>query len=68
MGFFKWLYRLPGRIGRDLERTAIADSVMPGRNANPQAVNLARGEFQQFRSSESSEEDAMDTETGQART
>ncbi len=67
MGFFRWLYHLPGRIGRDIERTAIADSVMPGRNANPQAVNLARAEFRQFRSSESSEEDSLEPETGQAR-
>jgi hypothetical protein len=37
MGFFKWLYRLPGRINRSMERTALASSVENGGNPGPQS-------------------------------
>jgi hypothetical protein len=37
MGFFKWLYRLPGRINQSLERTALASSVENGGNPGPQS-------------------------------
>jgi hypothetical protein len=37
MGFFKWLYRLPGRISRDMEKTALASSVENGGNPGPQS-------------------------------
>ena len=46
MGFFRWLYRLPGRIDRSMERTALAASVvegegMGGTQLNTQMVNAA---------------------------
>jgi hypothetical protein len=28
MGFFRWLYRLPGRIDRNMEKTALAASIV----------------------------------------
>ena len=37
MGFFRWLYRLPGRIERNMEKTAVAASVEPGGNPGPQS-------------------------------
>ena len=37
MGFFKWLYRLPGRINGSMERTALASSVENGGNPGPQS-------------------------------
>ena len=40
MGFFNWLYRLPGRINRSMEKTAVASSVENGGNPGPQS-NLA---------------------------
>jgi hypothetical protein len=40
MGFFNWLYRLPGRINRSIEKTALASSVENGGNPGPQS-NLA---------------------------
>lgn len=46
MGFFRWLYRLPGRIDRNMERTALAASVVEGEgrggtHVNAQMVNAA---------------------------
>jgi hypothetical protein len=40
MGFFNWLYRLPGRINPSMEKTAVASSVENGGNPGPQS-NLA---------------------------
>ena len=40
MGFFGWIYRLPGRIERSMEKTAVASSVENGGNPGPQS-NLA---------------------------
>jgi len=51
MGFFRWLYRLPGRIGRSMERTALASSAvqgegMGGTHVDPTAVNAVRDEIE----------------------
>src|SRR5215472_3832809 len=40
VGFFNWLYRLPGRLNRSVEKTALASSVENGGNPGPQS-NLA---------------------------
>ena len=40
MGFFNWLYRLPGRLNRSMEKVALASSVENGGNPGPQS-NLA---------------------------
>jgi hypothetical protein len=36
MGLFGWLYRLPGRINRSMEETALAASVIEGEGGGPQ--------------------------------
>jgi hypothetical protein len=51
MGFFKWLYRLPGRLNRSIEKTALASSVvrgegMDGTQFNLTSVNLALSEIE----------------------
>jgi len=48
MGFFRWLYRVPGRVERNMEKTALASSVvesegMGGTHVNPQSMNEALG-------------------------
>jgi hypothetical protein len=62
MGFFRWLYRLPGRIDRNMEKTALAASVvegegMGGTQLSTQMVNaaLARTEPSGAREEESDE-------------
>jgi hypothetical protein len=50
MGFFRWLYRLPGRIERNMEKTAIASSVvtgegMGGTHVDVTAMNAAAAEM-----------------------
>jgi hypothetical protein len=51
MGFFKWLYRQPGRINRSVEKTVVASAVVqgeaPGQTVvDPGAMNAALGEMQ----------------------
>jgi hypothetical protein len=51
MGFFKWLHRLPGRINRSIEKTALAASVvesegMGGTQWNMPSVNTALREME----------------------
>ena len=51
MGFFKWLYRLPGRIERNMEKTAVASSVvesegMGGTHVDVTAMKSALGEME----------------------
>jgi hypothetical protein len=51
MGFFKWLYRLPGRINPSMEKTALAASVvesegMGGTQWNMPSVNTALREME----------------------
>jgi len=46
MRIFRWLYRLPGRIDRNVEKTVIASSViqseeMGGIQVDPVAMNAA---------------------------
>lgn len=60
--FFKWLYRLPGRMNRSIERTAIAASVVesegPGQlQVDPVAMSAALSELEA-----SEEEDSADAE------
>jgi hypothetical protein len=55
VGFFKWLYRLPGRIDRSVEKTVIASSVVQGESMgatqlDPGAMNAALGEIEGSRS------------------
>ena len=64
MGFFRWLYRLPGRIERSMEKTALAGSVvesegMGGTHVNPQSMNEALGMLE---TSDPDEGDAADQE------
>jgi hypothetical protein len=43
VGFFKWLYRLPGRIDRSMERTALASSVVQSEGlggTHPSAIGV----------------------------
>jgi hypothetical protein len=51
VGFFKWLYRLPGRIDRNMEKSVLAPSVvqsesMGGMQVDPGAMNAALGEIE----------------------
>jgi hypothetical protein len=51
VGFFKWLYRLPGRIDRNMENAVIASSVvqsesMGGTQVDPGAMNTALDEIE----------------------
>jgi hypothetical protein len=66
MGFFNWLYRLPGRIDRSMEKTAVGVSVdsSEGTQVNPQSVETALGEMQQrgYGESGSQEGDSADAE------
>jgi hypothetical protein len=64
VGLFKWLYRLPGRIDRSMERTALASSVvrgegMGGTQFNLPSVQAALGELER---SEPREGDSADAE------
>jgi hypothetical protein len=66
MGFFRWLYRLPGRIDRSIEKTALASSVIESEgtgqlNLDPGAMNAALGEME---ASGSREPDSADAEGG----
>jgi hypothetical protein len=63
MGFFKWLYRLPGRLTRSMEKTALASSVEtgnPGPQSNLAGVQSGLGFMQE---DGASEEDAADSES-----
>jgi hypothetical protein len=62
MGFFRWVYRLPGRIDRSMEKTALATSVVKGEGRggtqlNTQMVSaaLARTDPSESREEESDE-------------
>ena len=60
MTFFRWLYRLPGRIDRSMEKTALASSVveregMGQLHVDPVAVNAALGEMEASGSRESAD-------------
>jgi hypothetical protein len=51
MGFFRWLYRLPGRIDRSMEKTALGASVvqsegMGGPDSSAIGVNAVVGEIE----------------------
>lgn len=66
MGFFRWLYRLPGRIDRSMEKPALASSVIEGEgigqlNVDPVALNAALGEME---ASGSREQDSADADGG----
>lgn len=64
MGFFKWVYRLPGRVNRSMEKTALAASVvesegMGGTQWNMPSVNAALREME---TSGAGEGDSADSE------
>ena len=64
VGFFKWLYRLPGRIDRSMEETALASSVIQseglgGTHANAMGVKAVLGEIE---GSGSREDDSADAQ------
>jgi hypothetical protein len=64
VGLFKWLYRLPGRVDRSMEKTALASSVvrgegMGGTQFNLSSVKVALGELE---GGGSHEDDSEDTE------
>ena len=64
MGFFKWLYRLPGRIDRSMEKTALAASVVQGEgrggtHVNTQMVNAALARTEPTGSGEEQSEEAQ---------
>jgi hypothetical protein len=40
VGFFKWLSRLPGRLDRSMEETALASSVVRGEGMGGTQFNL----------------------------
>lgn len=66
MGFFKWLYRLPGRIDRSMEKTALASSVVQsegigGTHPNAMGVKAVLGEI------DATERHDGDSENPQAR-
>jgi hypothetical protein len=51
MRFLRWLYRLPGRIDRSMEKTALASSVvhsegMGGTHADAMGVKAVLGEIE----------------------
>lgn len=61
MGFFKWLYRLPGRINRNMERTALASSVEtgnPGQQSNLVGVQSGLGFVEDGKAREGDSADA----------
>lgn len=63
MGFFRWLYRLPGRLDRSMEKTALASSVVQSEgigqvHLDPVAMNAALGEMEGSGSRESDSADA----------
>ena len=63
MGFLKWLYHLPGRIDRSMEKTALAASVvegegMGGTQLNTQMVNTALARIQPSGSGDEEPDDA----------
>jgi hypothetical protein len=60
MKFFRWLYRLPGRIDRSMEKTVLASSVVESEgmgqlHVDPVAVNAALGEMEASGSRESAD-------------
>jgi hypothetical protein len=64
VGFFKWLYRLPGRIDRSMEKTALASSVTQsegtgGTHPNAVGVKTALGEIEESESHEDESPDAQ---------
>ncbi|MFL5942770.1 MAG: hypothetical protein ACJ75L_05850 [Gaiellaceae bacterium] len=66
IGFFRWLYRLPGRFDRSMEKTALASSVIQSEgigqlNIDPGAMNAALGEMEARGSREA---DSADAECG----
>jgi len=63
MGFFKWLYHLPGRIDRSMEKTALASSAVQGEgrggtHVDPTAVNAVREEIERIGRSDRDASDA----------
>jgi hypothetical protein len=40
MRFFRWLYRLPDRLDRSMEKTALASSVVRGEGRGGTQLNL----------------------------
>lgn len=63
MGFFRWLYRVPGRIDRSMEKTALAASVvegegMGGTQLNTQMVNAALARTEPSESKEDKPDEA----------
>jgi hypothetical protein len=63
MGFFRWLYRVPGRIDRSMEKTALAASVvegegMGGTQLNTQMVNAALARIEPSESKEDKPDEA----------
>jgi hypothetical protein len=64
VGLFKWLYRLPGRIDRSMEKTALASSViqsegMGGTHPNAMGAKAVLGEIEGTGSREDDPADAQ---------